>query len=90
MTVESAVVRDGSFRLKGGERLQVTVPAAVTAEPGPEPIPLDVVYEDAQSPLRYGELRDPSGIAEENRVLDDRERVHALLADRREHRAEIP
>ena len=47
VTVESAVVRDGSFRLKGGERLQVTVPAAVTAEPGPEPIPLDVVYEDA-------------------------------------------
>ncbi len=33
-------------RLKGGERLRVTVPAAAPAEPQAETIPLAIVYED--------------------------------------------
>ena len=46
VTVEGAVVKEGRTRLKGGERLRVTVPPAADAEPKAETIPLAVVYED--------------------------------------------
>ena len=52
LIVEGLVLQDGRVRhkpgdrLEGGERLTVRVPAAVPAEPQPEAIPLDIVYED--------------------------------------------
>jgi len=36
-----------SLKLKGGERVQVDVPPPLPAEPQPEAIPLEVLYEDA-------------------------------------------
>ena len=35
-----------SLKLKGGERIQVEIPAPLPAEPKPEAIPLEVLYED--------------------------------------------
>jgi len=35
-----------SLKLKGGERIQVEIPAPLPAEPQPEAIPLEVLYED--------------------------------------------
>lgn len=39
---------DASYRVKPGERFIVTVPAALPATPAAQPIPLDIVYEDAE------------------------------------------
>ena len=36
-----------SLKLKGGERIEVSVPEPVAAEPQPEDIPLEVLYEDS-------------------------------------------
>ena len=36
-----------SLKLKGGEEISVTVPPPVPAEPTPEAIPLEILYEDA-------------------------------------------
>lgn len=36
-----------SLKLKGGERITVTIPPPVPAEPQPEEIPLEILYEDA-------------------------------------------
>ena len=43
--VEGALTKPG-YKLKGGERISVTVPPPPPLEPEPFPIPLDVVYED--------------------------------------------
>ena len=37
-----------STRLKGGEAVSVTVPDPVAGRPGPEPLPLSIVHEDAR------------------------------------------
>jgi 23S rRNA pseudouridine1911/1915/1917 synthase len=47
VTVEGAVLTDGGRKLKGGERLRVTVPPAAPAEPQAENIELAIVHEDA-------------------------------------------
>jgi len=49
---EGNVLVDGrqarpSLKLKGGERIQVEIPPPLPAEPQPEAIPLEVLYEDA-------------------------------------------
>lgn len=44
--VDGVTVRP-SRALKGGERVAAVIPPPITAKPRPEPIPLDVVYEDA-------------------------------------------
>ena len=44
--VDGQVVRP-SLRLKGGEQIVVEVPAPIEAEPQPELIPLNVLYEDS-------------------------------------------
>ncbi len=44
--VGGKVVTTASHKLKGGEMLELIVPQAVEAEPQPENIPLDIVYED--------------------------------------------
>ncbi|KYH32565.1 RluA family pseudouridine synthase [Neomoorella mulderi] len=35
-----------NFRLRGGEKIQVNLPEPARLEVGPEPIPLDILYED--------------------------------------------
>lgn len=44
--VNAAQASNASKKLKAGDKVELTVPAAVDAEPEPEDIPLDVVYED--------------------------------------------
>ena len=39
-------IRDPSHRVNSGAEIKVDVPAARLARPGPEPIPLNIVYED--------------------------------------------
>ena len=46
VTVEGAVVTSGSHRLKGGERIEVSIPPAAPALPTAEKIPLMIVHED--------------------------------------------
>ena len=43
---QSATIRDGAHRVKPGEVYGVVVPEPQPAAPAPEPIALDVVYED--------------------------------------------
>jgi 23S rRNA pseudouridine1911/1915/1917 synthase len=47
VTVEGAVATDGGRKLKGGERLRVTIPPAAPAAPQAETIELAIVHEDA-------------------------------------------
>ena len=42
-----ATISEPSYRVKPGQSFTVTVPAPTTAAPLPEPIALDIVYEDA-------------------------------------------
>ncbi len=44
--LEDIVVSDNSHKVKVGDVYQIIVPPAVEAEPLPEDIPLDIVYED--------------------------------------------
>lgn len=44
--VDGQIVRP-SLKLKGGEQVSVEIPAPMEAEPQPESIPLDVLYEDS-------------------------------------------
>jgi 23S rRNA pseudouridine1911/1915/1917 synthase len=44
--VDGAVIAEPSHRVKPGQRILVDVPEAVSAEPEPEPIALDVLFED--------------------------------------------
>jgi len=46
VTVEGAVVTSGSHKLKGGERIEVSIPPAAPALPAAEKIPLRIVHED--------------------------------------------
>lgn len=46
MIADSNAVRDPATRVKAGERYIVSVPAAKPAHPKPQPIPLDIVFED--------------------------------------------
>ena len=46
VTVEGKVVTEPRHKAKPGETIAVTIPAAIDPEPKPEPIELDVVYED--------------------------------------------
>ncbi|MBC8036229.1 MAG: RluA family pseudouridine synthase [Rhizobiales bacterium] len=46
VTVEGAQVTTGSQRLKGGERIEISIPPAADAHPAAEDIPLHIVYED--------------------------------------------
>jgi len=45
--VDGAIVRP-SLKLKGGEQITVEIPAPTDAEPQPETIPLEVLYEDSE------------------------------------------
>ncbi len=47
VTVEGSVITTGRQRLKGGEKITVTIPDATPAHPAAENIPLQVIYEDA-------------------------------------------
>jgi len=47
VAVEGATVREARHRIRTGEQIQALLPPAVSAVPGPEAIPLDIVYEDA-------------------------------------------
>jgi 23S rRNA pseudouridine1911/1915/1917 synthase len=46
VTREGVALTKPGEKLRGGERLTVTVPPAAPAEPLPEDVPLDIVYED--------------------------------------------
>ncbi len=46
MTVEGPIVTSGSHKLKGGERIGISIPPAAAASPLAENIPLDIVHED--------------------------------------------
>jgi 23S rRNA pseudouridine1911/1915/1917 synthase len=45
--VDGHTIRDPSYRVNSGALIEVDVPAPQPARPGPEPIPLKVIYEDA-------------------------------------------
>src|SRR6476469_8269136 len=47
VAVEGATVREARHRIRTGEQIQALLPPVVSAVPGPEAIPLDIVYEDA-------------------------------------------
>lgn len=53
------LVRDPKYKVKAGQTCQLTLPAPVAAEPEPEDIPLDILFEDAHLIL----LNKPSGMA---------------------------
>jgi 23S rRNA pseudouridine1911/1915/1917 synthase len=46
VTISGRTIRDPSHHVNAGDEIGVAVPPAEPAEPGPEPIPLAVVYED--------------------------------------------
>src|SRR5277367_646277 len=46
VTISGRTIRDPSHHVNAGDEIGVAVPPAEPAEPGPEPIPLTVVYED--------------------------------------------
>jgi 23S rRNA pseudouridine1911/1915/1917 synthase len=46
VSADGATIDDASYRVKGGQWLEVAVPPAVEAEPAPEAIPLTILYED--------------------------------------------
>src|SRR5580658_2154049 len=46
VTISGRTIRDPSHHVNAGDEIAVAVPPAAPAEPGPEPIPLAVVYED--------------------------------------------
>src|SRR5262245_17062428 len=46
VAVEGAAVREARRKIKAGEHVSVRLPPAVAAEPLPETIPLDIIYED--------------------------------------------
>ena len=46
VTISGRTIRDPSHHVNAGDEIAVVVPPAEPAEPGPEPIPLAVVYED--------------------------------------------
>src|SRR5258708_3988370 len=47
VTISGRTIRDPSHHVNAGDEIAVMVPPAEPPEPGPEPIPLAVVYEDA-------------------------------------------
>lgn len=46
VTSDDATIGDNSFKIREGDVYQVEIPPAAEAEPQPQDIPLDVVYED--------------------------------------------
>lgn len=48
VTLNGAVCTNASKKLKAGDALEVIIPPPVAANPQPENIPLDIVYEDSQ------------------------------------------
>ncbi len=46
VTVKNAAVRDPAYHVAAGDTITIDVPEATAAEPGPEAIALDIVYED--------------------------------------------
>ena len=53
LTLNGAVFTKASWKLSEGDKLVLTVPDAVSAEPEPEDIPLDIVYEDEEYVTSY-------------------------------------
>jgi len=47
LTLNGSVFTKASWKLSEGDKLVLTVPDAVSADPEPENIPLDIVYEDS-------------------------------------------
>lgn len=47
LSLNGGVYSKGSYKMQEGDVLVLTVPEAVSADPEPEDIPLDVVYEDS-------------------------------------------
>src|SRR5271168_4072645 len=46
VTISGRTIRDPSHHVNAGDEIAVALPPAEPAEPGPEPIPLAIVYED--------------------------------------------
>jgi len=46
VTIENTPVRDPAYHVARGDTITIDVPEAAAAEPGPEDIALDIVYED--------------------------------------------
>src|ERR1700722_2821448 len=44
--VDQTNLREASFKVKEGQRIEVTIPPLVEARPSPQNIPLDILYED--------------------------------------------
>jgi 23S rRNA pseudouridine1911/1915/1917 synthase len=47
VAVEGRTIRDPGHRVNSGAAVQIDIPPPAAAKPAPEPIPLNVVYEDA-------------------------------------------
>ncbi|HML07370.1 MAG TPA: RluA family pseudouridine synthase [Xanthobacteraceae bacterium] len=47
VTVDRRTIRDPGHRVNSGAALRIDIPPPIAAKPAPEPIPLAVVYEDA-------------------------------------------
>jgi 23S rRNA pseudouridine1911/1915/1917 synthase len=47
LTVDGAVIAKASTKVKTGQVISLTIPPAVDAEPAPQKIPLNIIYEDA-------------------------------------------
>ena len=46
VTIKNTPVRDPAYHVAAGDTITIDVPEAIPAEPGPEDIALDIVYED--------------------------------------------
>ena len=46
VTIKNTSIRDPAYHVAGGDTITLDVPEAIPAEPRPEPIALDIVYED--------------------------------------------
>jgi 23S rRNA pseudouridine1911/1915/1917 synthase len=48
VSIGARTIRDPGYRVNANERISVAIPAPEPARPGPESIPLDIVFEDSE------------------------------------------
>lgn len=46
VNINGEKINDASFKIKAGQNIELFIPPIIEASPSPQPIPLDIVYED--------------------------------------------
>ena len=77
VSADGATIEEASFRVKPGQTFAIEIPETVEADPEPQAIPLDVVYEDTEVIV----VNKPAGLVVHPAPGNpDRTLVNALLA----------